>query len=51
MTAIEINASDSSMNEKLYPFFNRYDVTGNTQAPAHKLTMNFIERTLPLQLS
>ena len=51
ITAIEIKANDLSTCEKSYPFFNKIDIAGKTAAPAHKLTINLIESTRPLQLS
>ena len=49
--AIDINANDFKICEKSYPFFNKIDIAGKTAAPAHKLTINLIESTRPLQLS
>ena len=51
ITHIDIKAKHWRTKEKLYPFLSNKDVIGKTLAPADKFTMNFIERTLPLQLS
>ena len=51
ITAIDMQAKDWRINEKLYPFLSKTDIPGKTAAPADKLTINFIDKTLPLQLS